>query len=215
MSRTSGSRNSTFELTREQLLHRLRLRLAQEDGLDVSFRELARASQVAVATLRHYFQDRDGVICAIFEDSHQHALPFLQEVAAGQLPALAQSVRWWADYVLNGMLEHDLLALYELGVSACARNQSTGVAFVEHVLEPTLQALEARLERHIARGELRHCAPRVAALALFSPLYMGLLHQQTLYGQRVRALDLSGFLDQHVEAWLLAYQVHDRASSSA
>ena len=66
-----------------------------------------------------------------------------------------------------------------------------GPATVDALLEPVLQAVEARLGVHRDRGELAADADlRHAALALVSPLLLGLLHQRSLGGSGCRPLDL-------------------------
>jgi hypothetical protein len=73
------------------------------------------------------------------------------------------------------------------------------------VLEPSLVTLEARLQRHAARGELRHENARLAALQLLSPVLLAVLHQRELGGAQCRPLDLSTFIEPHVDAFVRAW----------
>jgi len=76
-------------------------RFVQPDGAHASFREPARAAGVNVATLRHYFADRAGVLSAVYEASHQSALGYPQEVAAGQLTSFRASLDWYVGFVVR------------------------------------------------------------------------------------------------------------------
>ena len=65
MGRPAGSRNPDFEATRAGLIAAVQKRLAEPEGTRASFREMASASGVSVATLRHYFCTREGLISAV------------------------------------------------------------------------------------------------------------------------------------------------------
>jgi len=82
-----------------------------------------------------------------------------------------------------------------------------GPAFLDAVLEPVLQAAEARLERHVARGELPAMDTRAASLALLSPIVLGLLHQGPLGGSGCRPLDVPTFVDRHYAAWARGWEL--------
>ena len=77
-----------------------------------------------------------------------------------------------------------------LGLQIGLGHATLGPAYVSELLEPTLQAFEARLALHVARGELHVADLRQAALALLGPIVLALLHQRELGGQRCRPLDL-------------------------
>ena len=66
MSRTLGARNAQFAERRNALIAKAKERLALQTGSTPSFRELALACGVSVATLRHYFGSREALIKAVF-----------------------------------------------------------------------------------------------------------------------------------------------------
>src|SRR3954468_13910463 len=92
MGRPTGSRNPDFETTRNALLQALLVRLGEPDGTRASFRELAAAAGVSVATLRHYFGSREQLIQAVLEWCHTLGQRYLLEVATGPLPPLRASL---------------------------------------------------------------------------------------------------------------------------
>ena len=85
------------------------------------------------------------------------------------------------------------------------RDATLGPAYINEILEPTLKAVEARLARHRAEGELRSCDLRHAALALIAPPLLALLHQGELFGSLCRPLDINAFLKDHLDGFLRAY----------
>ena len=74
------------------------------------------------------------------------------------------------------------------------------------MLEPTLQALEKRLQASIEHGLIIECDTRHAALALVSPLLLALLHQHDLGGTRCRPLSVPALIDQQVRMFSRAYR---------
>ena len=205
MARPTGSRNAGYEQERAAILGRLRGTLLGPAGARTSFREMAVAAGVSAATLRHYFGNRQGVLAALLADMHVAGLPFLQNAAAGPIDdGLRASLQWLLMSVVHGW-RLGVGAIHVLGLSAGMGDPMLGPAYVQEILEPTLQATEARLARHIAAGHLRPCDVRHAALSLISPLVLGLLHQDDLFGARCRPLDLDRFLQDHLDCFITAH----------
>lgn len=158
------------------------------------------------STLRHYFGGRDGVFSAIVAHQHALAAPHLAAAATpaadGLKPALSQALlglrlawrHFGVDAVHATALAEGLLA------------PSRGPAYLDHTLEPTLQAYEALLSALVARGDLPGDLPvRAAALALVGPVLLALLHQSRLGGERCRPLDEPAFIEAHLDAWIAGW----------
>lgn len=207
MGRPPGTRNAGFDATRAELLAAARARLGEPDGARASFRELAAAAGVSVATLRHYFGSRQGLLEALLAHAHTEGAPYLLQVAAGPLGPLRESVRWLLGAVAEGFARGGLEKLHTIGLATGLGAPAIGPAYVREVLEPTLQCVEARLVRHVAAGELRPCDARVAAIALVGPLLVALLHQGPLGGRACRPLDMGAFIEEHAAQFERAYGV--------
>ena len=81
---------------------------------------------------------------------------------------------------------------------------------MDDVIEPAVQALEAKLQRYIARGALQQTlVARHGALGLLGPVIFALLHQDEPSGAGCRPLDLDAFIDQLVDGFSRAYGVHE------
>lgn len=205
MGRPPGARNADFTAQRAVLVAKLAKRLMATGGARASMRELAAAADVSVATLQHYFRDRAGAMIAVLEDVHTGGAEHLAAVASGPTGTLRASLRWFLDYLSDGLVDYGLDHLHEFGIVAGVDDAAIGPAYLEHVLEPTLRALEARLERHQAAGQLRPCDLRVAAIQIVAPLLVAVLHQRALGGAAVRPMALDAFVDAHLDALVRAY----------
>ena len=202
MPRPPGAKNADHDATRAQLARAAAAALLDEAGQPRSLNALAAAVGASVPTLKHYFGDHDGVIAAALAQSQADAEVHLAaQRDPGPLP-LGPSVEACLAAVVAGW-SVGVGALFSAGLSLGLGHAARGPLAVDHLLEPTLQAVEARLAVHAARGELRPGADlRTAALALLSPLLLALLHQEALGGARCRPLDLAEFGRRHVEGWV-------------
>ena len=205
MGRPAGSHNADFESTRARLLRGVFARLAEPDGSRASFRDLAAAAGVSVATLRHYFGTREGVIAALFEQSHEAGRRYLLEVAAGPIGPVRESLAHVLARIGEGFRAGMLDKLHAIGLSTGVLDPKLGPAYLCSILEPTIEAVEARLARHVARGELRAGDLRHMALSLLAPPLVALLHQGALGGARTRPLSYEAFCAEHVEGFVRGY----------
>jgi AcrR family transcriptional regulator len=174
-----------------------------------SLHDISRASGASIPTLKHYFGDRSGAIAAallgVREDATEH---FASLSDPGDMP-LAQSLVTVAANLAAAWREFGVGALFASGIAAGISDAAAGPAYVNGVLEPTVQAIERRLRVHAERGELclaqDELPIRTAALAFVSPLLVVLLHQHELSGATCRPLDLPAFLQIHVDGFVRAY----------
>jgi len=207
MSRPVGARNALFEERRTALIARARERLSLQSGESPSFRELALAAGVSVATLRHYFGTREALIKAVFAHYLREGQRHLQRTRALDIgdEDFAVSITDFLQRVVRGWTVGFVGSLHRIGLAEGLRHPGTALDYLQDVLEPTLQALEARLEASVLRGEIIDCDTRHAALMLLSPLLLALLHQHDLGGTRCRPLALPALIDEHVKVFVRAY----------
>jgi AcrR family transcriptional regulator len=205
MPRTTGARAKDYDAKRADLLERVGAHLRESLPRKPGLRDLANASGVTIPTLKHYFGTRDGMVAAYFEHYGRQGTPHLAVVADGSLPFEA-SMRALVAYVLAGLIHARVIVGHAAGLSEAVGSQELGPAYLVHLLEPTLQAVEQRLKAHQAKGEMRACDTRIAALMLVSPLYLASLHQTSLGGCVVRPMDIEGLSSGIADAALRAYR---------
>ena len=206
MGRPEGRTNADFEAKRGALAMRV-LGALRDGGAGPSMRELAAACEVTPPTLRHYFGDRDGAVRAALAIAHRLGAEHLLRVATADLGPAPAALAAGLDELLAGWMEFGVGRLHEIGLQLGLGHPTLGPAYLNEVLEPTLQAFEARLALHVARGELEVTDLRQATLALLAPLVLGLLHQRELGGQRCRPLDLRGLAAAQLADFLRLHAV--------
>jgi len=209
MARSKGARNAGFATQRMRLAERLRVRLADGAAPRPSFRELAAAAGVGVATLRHYFGDRDQLVREVIGAHAPGAAPHLAFLRQpGE--TFAASVAAAGAYLALGLRQAVVAQLHAVGLAEGLGRPAIGAAYLTDILEPLIEAVEVRLAAHMARGEMRPGDPRTAALGLISPIVLAHLHQHALGGDATRPLDLDAFVAANGDAFVRAYAADNR-----
>lgn len=205
MARPSGTRNPGYAEKRRRLAQAAIGPLLDLES-PLSLRQVARAAGVSVPTMRHYFDDLDGVTEAAFELMREQGRPYEQRLS-GELESpgpLESSVRWLVRFVHNGW-RIGVARMHAAGIARGLESEPRGRAYVDGLLEPLLQAVEARLMIHRERGELHPVDLRQAALSLVAPLVLAWLHQDALGGVTCRPMDQDAFAEGHISGWLRGY----------
>jgi AcrR family transcriptional regulator len=187
------------------LAERLRVRLADGAAPRPSFRELAAAAGVGVSTLRHYFGDREQLVRDVLEIHGPGAARHLAFLREPQAP-FGASILAACAYVAVGLRQPVVAELHTLGLAEGLGRPAMGATYLTAILEPMIEALEARLAAHVARGDMRPTDARAAALSLISPVVLAHLHQAALGGSQTRPLRLDEFLQDHCAGFVRAYE---------
>jgi AcrR family transcriptional regulator len=207
MARPAGARNADYFDRRNALIERVRDRLALQQGTPPSFRELALAAGCSVATLRHYFGSREGLIRDLFTVSRESGERHLARARTLESGDLEASLTLFLRRIVEGWTHGRVGELHRIGLAEGLRNpRHTGLDYLVEILEPTLQALEQRLQGLIASGAMAPAETRHAALMLLSPIVLALLHQHDLGGTRCRPLDVPTLIEEHVRVFARAYR---------
>lgn len=205
MPRTKGSRNAGYDDQRLALARKVAAALRTDAGIHASLRELAGAAGTSVATLRHYFGDRDGLLRGVMESLRVDAAPYLARSAMPVAGDVRASLLHFLKGLSGAWVRHAVGPMYASTLALGLGNASVGPSFVSHVLEPLLQTGESLLRQHQERGELDVPDVRYAALSLLSPVVLALLHQDSLQGTACRPLNVPAMVELHVETFLRVF----------
>ena len=181
--------------------------MMRRDSPRPSLRELASAAGVSVPTLRHYFGARPQVMDAIFEECLNLGRTGLEAQRRSEKP-FADSIRDYALTLIKALqAERDVRLgdLIAVGLGEGLLDTAVSRSTLRHILDPTIDALEARLKLHIARGEMIDGDTRAAALMLASPLLLASLHQDQMGGARETPMPLEDTALAVADAFIRAY----------
>lgn len=190
---------------KEELATRILEHLAAADRPDVSFRGLAKVARVARPTLVHHFGGLEGTLSAVFElagrrgaNWHDWAEELPGDATTVLGATVTASMRAWGEFGVG--------RLHALGLLSGLDHDQLGSQYLQLMFEPTLHLYERLLSRFAAEGVLEVDDTRAAALRLFGPIFVALLHQHQLGGSDLRPLDLQAFADDHVARFLRAHE---------
>lgn len=205
MPRPKGARDADYDVKRSALLRKLRTRLIEVDETRPSLRQLAISAGVTVPTLRHYFGTREDLVQAVMEEGFTHGARYFER-GAEPFGELRESVLAFLTTLFGVMRDGPQISeLFAIGFLEGFYHHRLGPAALNYVIEPPLQALEARLKAHQARGEMVEADVRVAALMLVSPLLVGCLHQNQMFGDKVRPLHMAPVIEAVVDTFMHTY----------
>jgi AcrR family transcriptional regulator len=205
MARTPGARNADYDEERLALARKVRPLMVGPGGLRSSLREMAAAASTSVATLKHYFHDREGVLEGVMECLRVDSSPYLAIASSPSGHDVHASLVDYLQRIKTAWFKYGVGAMQAASLAAGLTTSSLGPTYVNYLLEPLLQTAEQRLRRHVEQGDLKPCNERYAALQLLAPVVLGLLHQDSLSGASCRPLDLDPFLAEHVDQFLRAH----------
>lgn len=207
MPRAKGVKNADYDAKRRELLDRMLPRFASLDLERPSLRQLAVAAEVTAPTLQHYFGDRTGVVAALLEEYNRRAQDRLGVVSRPS-GAFTGSMREFADSFVFGMQAGAGVRLGDVMAAALCEGfadpQVSPLTLI-HIVDPAVDALAARLQEHVDRGDMIRADVRAAALMLLSPLLLAVLHQDQMKGRDSRRIELSDLAEQVSAAFVRAY----------
>ncbi len=203
--RTYGAKNADHEAKRQRMVAQISPLIVRAAPSRPSLREMAKAADVSVNNLRHYFGTREGVLQAVFEAMGKLGGPYVERALAYTELSPREGLTRLLRELVAAWVPERLAGLHHSGISEGLGSPVLGPIYVENLLEPTLAVVETMLSSWAGRGELELEDPRAAALALFGPVLVGLLHQRGLGGAGCRPLDLDAFVETHVSGWLSGY----------
>lgn len=190
------------------------VRMMRRESGSMSLRDLSSAAGVAIPTLRHYFGARHDVVTAIFEECLRLGRSAMDAQMSSERP-FADSIAEYADALYAALVRAREVRLSDILAVSLAEglmDPRISASTLRHIVDPTVEVLENRLRDHQARGEMRPCDPRAAALMLISPILLSALHQDQLGGAQTHPMSIPDTIDTLVQGFVRAFGVEKNAA---
>ena len=199
MPRPAGVRNQDFEEKRLALVTAASSFLLSDDVEAPSFRQIAIAVDTSEPTLRHYFQDRSGVIIAVFEQLHELAAS-MRAVAAVVGPSIEESVTDYLD-LMSQYRENSLyIRAHRFGIRESMIDEKARRAYLENLVMPGVEAVANRLFKSPGWSGPLHAARQAAMMLMGSSIFM-VLHQELLNGKKYAPMDVDAYFER-MKIWM-------------
>jgi AcrR family transcriptional regulator len=175
------------------------------DDTRPSLRQLAAAADVTVPTLRHYFGTREDLVEAVLVEYRRMGDPYIKLSREPEGP-LPESIRAYLKYLLAMLTGFPFLGdVFAIGFVEGMFNHKLGPVCSSTMIDPMVEALEARLMAHQERGEMIEGDVRYGAMMLISPVLLGCHHQFQMYGRHSQPLELTDMIERLAEVFVRAY----------
>lgn len=206
MARPAGTRNQDFEEKRSALLRKLTAYLLRSDVIRPSFRQLAIAAETSEPTLRHYFQNRSGVIVDAFgliESKSEHFRDTLRQPMTDS----AEAVRGYFSYIEMLVKSERYAQVHVLGIRESLEDDDVKAAYLNKFVGPGVEALAERLIQTPGPPHSEEDA-RSAAMMIVASSVTLILHQDVLNGRKLMPFDRESYFSRFGD-WFLNGLVND------
>ena len=163
-----------------------------ERSAPVSLRQFAIRAGVSEPTLRHYFKDRQGVVIAIIGFFADGARDWLAR-SAEPSQSVAEAVAGYTALAMEGSDTDVFAQAHGFALVESIHDPIVARAYLEMIIEPSLQAIEARLAPALDPNGEKPEQVRHAALNLYASVLIAVVHQRLLRGAEARPLDMGAF----------------------
>jgi AcrR family transcriptional regulator len=179
---------------KEELLADLAAIAVDERTAPVSLRQFAIKAGVSEPTLRHYFNDRQGVVIAILGFFADGARDWLKR-SAEPARTVEEAVRGYAGLALEGADTDTFAQAHAFALVESIHDPVVARAYLDLIVEPSLTAIESRLAPSLDPDGTRPDLVRHGAISLYAPILIAVVHQRLLRGAQARPLDMGAFFD--------------------
>lgn len=173
MARPAGVKNQDYDEKRKALLKSMTEFIQQNDVIDPSLRQLSIGAGVSDVTLRHYFNDRQGVIVALFQsvsEANSAIREAFRQPASSLEKAVNNVTEIWGRISKNA----SYMRWHVFAIREAIADPVVFDAYEKHVIKPTSEALGEGLMRS-SGGTMSFQSGRQAAThIIFNSMFLSL-----------------------------------------
>lgn len=161
MARPTGVRNQDYEDKRAALLTSLADYVLTENVFVPSFRQMAIAAETSEPTLKHYFDNRTGLVLALLKHFHDSIAP-LRDVLGRAFPTIGEAVRDYTEIAKQMSKDSRYINAHVFAIRESLIDVDIFGAYVRYLVEPGTAALAERLVKSKG-GPVNYSTARIAA----------------------------------------------------
>ena len=171
MGRALGGRNPDYEVRRQYLLDGATEFVLREDVVSPSLRQIAIAVGASDPTVKHYFGTRTELVIDILKNVGARCEDW-RKVLRKPFPSLTEALRDFGE-LSRSIPENRMLVQANLfALRESLTDPSIFGAYIDHVVEPNIEALAERLFNS-SGGPTSHETARAAAGMIMSNIFAG------------------------------------------
>ena len=164
--------------------------------------DIAARAGVSKGAIYLYFATKEDIFRAVVEQAVAPNLGHVRAAIAAHPDSFPDLLRSFVA-VIAGLIESSPLGgVLKMVVGESRNFPQLAQAWHDTLVAPALMAMTAAIAAAQARGELRSCDPRLAAIGLISPMLVGVIWRETFVPVGAAPLDIPALARQHVETWL-------------
>ena len=212
MARPSGVRNADYEEKRQRLLDKLTTYVLENDADRPSLRQFSIVAETSEPTLKHYFEDRTGVVIAILENFNRFSEP-LKKSFRGPFDSIADAVNTYSARAARMSADRAYTYANLFMMRECLSDPDIFKEYVKNITEPAIEALAEGFVR--SKGGPRNFAHARTAAKMIVTNALSLTFQKHILGDDDQEpLDFAGQFNLMAN-WMLKGLENDPDGASA
>ena len=164
--------------------------------------DIAARAGVSKGAIYLYFATKEDIFRAVVEQAVAPHLAQVRTAVAAPSHAFPDLLRDIVPAMAGLAASSPLGGVLKMVVGESRNFPHLAQAWHDTLVAPALAAMTAAIAAAQARGELRPCDPRQAAIGLVAPMLVGVIWRETFVPVGAAPLDIPALARQHVETWL-------------
>lgn len=183
MARPAGVRNQDYEEKRQALLQSMIRYIQRDDVIAPSLRQLAIAASVSDVSLKHYFDDRQGVVIALLEEVNRSTAQ-LREAMRQPAASIAEAVNAYVDLADRVSENVAFMRWHVFALREAMADPEVYDAYDSFILRPASEALGECLMRSSGGTMSYQSARQAASHIVFNAMFLAM---QGMFGRQTGA----------------------------
>lgn len=159
--------------------------------------DVAQRAGVVKGTLYRYFDTKEALFRAVVQYLQAGNLEMVRQAGLQQTGPFAQVLTTMLAQIAQTLGESKIPAIVRMVLAESRSFPDLSFIWHDEVVTPMLTAIAAMIAGAQARGELGPGDPRLHAMSIIGPMFMGILYKEAFHSSANGWLDLENLARQH------------------